>query len=107
MSRSVLHQSNEFAGFSKMADNLLGHGDIFPFIAPANIVDLSRLTSKEYMLNGRTMVLHSQPIAALTSIPIEWEGLVVDRIGDEQRDEFLRILIRPIGIAAPGHHHEI
>ena len=51
------------------------------------------------------MVLYSQPITALTSISIEREGLVVDRIGHEQRNKFLWILVRPIGIAASGHHH--
>lgn len=51
-----------------MADNLFSHGDILPFIAPADVVDLPRLTSKEYVLDRRAMVFHSQPIAALTSI---------------------------------------
>jgi hypothetical protein len=83
MSRSILYQSNEFAGFAQMADNLFGYFNVFPFVAPADVVDLSRLTSKEYMLNGRAMVLHSQPIAAMTSIPIERQGLVIDRISDE------------------------
>ncbi len=105
MPRSILHQSNEVTGFTKLADNLFSHGDIFPFIASADIVDLPRLTAKKYMLDRRTMVLHCQPIAALTSISIKWKGLVVDRIGDKEGNEFLRVLIRPIGIAATSHHH--
>src|SRR5688572_13736098 len=50
------------------------------------------------------MVLYGQPVTALTSISIEREGLVVDRIRHEQRNKFLRVLVRPIGIAASGHH---
>jgi hypothetical protein len=58
MSRPILHQANEIAGFPQMVNNLLGHGDILPFIAPTNIVDLARFTSKENLLNRRAMVLH-------------------------------------------------
>src|ERR1044071_8392954 len=105
MSRPILHQANKVAGFLQMADYLLSHDDVFAFIAPADVVDLSWLASEKYMFDRRTMVLHGQPIAALASIPIERKGLVIDRIGDEQWNEFLRILIRPIGIAAPRHHH--
>src|SRR5436189_6407357 len=105
MSQPILHQSNEVAGFAQMADNLFSHCDILPFITPADVVDLSRLTLNEYVPDRRAMVQHSQPMAALTSIPIKRQSLVVDRISDEQRDEFHRILIRPIAITAAIHPH--
>src|SRR4029079_1903553 len=105
MSRPILHESNEVAGSAQMADYQFSHHDILPFITPADVVDLPGRTMKKYMLDRRTMVPHGQPIAALASISIESERLIVDRIGDKQGDEFFGILIRPIGIAAPSHHY--
>ena len=54
-----------------MADNLFSHGDILPFIAPADVVDLAWFATKKYVFDCRAMVLYCQPIAALASIPIE------------------------------------
>ena len=54
------------------------------------------------VLDSPGVVRHEEPVAALESVPVERQRLVVDRVGDEQRDELLRVLVGPIGVGAAG-----
>ena len=43
-----------------------------------------------------------QPVAALQPVAVQRQRLVVDRVGDEQRDELLGVVVRPVRVRAAG-----
>ena len=45
---------------------------------------------------------HVQPVASLEAVAVERQRQVIDRVGDEQRDELFGVVIRPVGIRAAG-----
>ncbi len=51
---------------------------------------------------GPAVVLHIDPIPDVHPIPINRKGVVLQGIADHQGDQFLRKLVGPIVIGAPG-----
>ena len=48
------------------------------------------------------MVLGVQPVARLAPVAVERQRLSVERVRDEERDDLLRVLVRPVGVRAAG-----
>ena len=48
------------------------------------------------------VVAHVQPVAALQAVAVQRQRLVVDGVGDEQRDELLGVLVRAVRVGAAG-----
>ena len=43
-----------------------------------------------------------QPVAGLTAVAVDGERLAVESIRDEERDDLLGILVRPVRVRAAG-----
>src|SRR5512134_2340272 len=70
MAGSIFHESDQAFRLSKQGQQLLGHDDVFSFVATADVIHLSRLSVQQDLFDRGTVVLHSKPIAALATITV-------------------------------------
>src|SRR4029078_2879043 len=105
MAWPVFDKSDQRLWFSQQRQQLFGHSEVFPFIASADVIDLSRLAVAEDSLNGGAVIVTRKPVSPLATIAVQGQRLIVYRVRHKQRDEFFRILVWPIGVAAPRHHN--
>src|SRR2546427_2514744 len=78
---------------------------LFPYTTLfRSVVYLSRLALLEHERNALAVVLHIDPIALLKPIAVERQGLILQGVRHEERDELLRILVGAKGVAAAGDH---
>src|SRR5574341_575049 len=104
MSWTILDKPKKGSGFPKHGQNLLGDSQVVSLISTTHIIDKSWLTLQKDMFDRGAMILDGQPIATMAAIPIERQGLIIYRVGYEQRNELFRMLARPVRIAPSGNH---
>src|SRR5690606_5279785 len=97
----VLNLADERLGLAEDGEHLPHHVDVVALVLPADVVSLAGLALEQHRLDTGAVVLHIQPVAHLAAIPIERQRLVVQRVGDKERQQLLRVLVRPEGVAAP------
>src|SRR4026209_2081644 len=104
MTWPVFDKSDQRLRFSQQRQELFGHSEVFPLIAPADVIDLSTLAVAEDALNRGAVILNRQPVSPLATVAVQWQGLIVYGVRHEQRDEFFRILVGPVRVASSRHH---
>ena len=67
-------------------------------VAAAEVVHVPEFAVFEDVQDAARMILDVQPVANLPPVAVDRNGLVVDEIGHEQRDQLFRILIRSVGV---------
>ena len=77
-------------------DDNLYDVDVFPLVETANVVCLVYLAVVEYNVDGTGMVNNIESVAHVLSLAIDRQWLAVTDVVDEQRDEFLRELVRTV-----------
>ena len=50
------------------------------------------------------VVVDVQPVTALLAVAIQRQRLIVERVGDEQRNQLLGMLTRAVRVGAAGDH---
>jgi hypothetical protein len=51
------------------------------------------------------MVGNVEPVADLHAVAVQRERPVIERVRDEERDQLLGMVVRPIRVRAAGDHH--
>ena len=69
--------------------------DVLHLVAAADVVDLAVASPAEHEVDGRAVVQHVEPVAHVAAVAVERQGRVVERVGDEEGHDLLRILVRP------------
>ena len=92
-----------------MLEDPLGELAIGELDAPADVVRRSRLPALHHDLDPADVVVDMQPVADIKTVAVERHLEAVDQVGDEERDDLLRELMRPVvvGAARAGHAHAI
>src|SRR5216683_6133982 len=91
--RDIAEQAPRFARQTKQA---LGHREIFFHVRSADVVDLADTSALENCENSAAIVFNVQPVALLFAVAVNRERLVMQRVRDHQREEFLGKLVRPV-----------
>src|SRR6187455_1237451 len=65
---------------------------------PAYVVNLADRTTIEDESDRISVIVHEEPVALLSAVAVEREWLIVEGIGDEQRYDLLRMLVRAVGV---------
>src|SRR5258705_478955 len=76
-----------------------------PLGPPADVVDLALPAPAEHQIDRRAVVEHVEPVAHVLAVAVERQRLVLERVGDEERDDLLRVLVGPEVVAAAGDEH--
>src|SRR5664279_6644938 len=81
-------------------DDSLGDLDVLDLVAAADVVDLARPPAAKHRLDAGAVVLDVEPVANLPAVAVKRKRLSVERIGGEERNQLLGILVRAVGVRA-------
>ena len=77
--------------------------NVLPLIETADVIGFCRLTVVENHVNSPRMIHHIQPVAHVFPLAIHRQRLAVTDVVDEQRNQLLRELIRPVVVRTVRH----
>src|SRR5579864_6324489 len=103
VAEAIAHELLERGGLAKQPQHGVGDGDAIGLPARADVVVHARNTATERAVDAAGMVLDVQVIANRPAVAVDRQRTIVDRVGDEQRDDLLRVLIRTVRVRAAGH----
>src|SRR5699024_776405 len=55
--------------------------------------------------DASAVIVDVQPVTDVHAIAVQRHGTAVEQVGDEQRDDLLRKLVRPVVVGASGDRH--
>src|SRR6266704_4269088 len=105
VARPIRHRRDETLGLAQEVQHLPSQHDVFHLVAAADIVNLAVLALAERQVDGRAVVENVEPVPHVLPVAVERQGLVFDRIGDEERDDLFRVLVRAEVVAAARDDH--
>src|SRR5215470_6215837 len=91
---AILHGLDQGLGLTGQLEDLSGKDDVLHLVATADVVDLTVDTLAEHQVDTRAVVEDVEPIAHVAAVAIERQGLVVERVRDEEWDDLLGVLVR-------------
>lgn len=77
-------------------------GHVGQLLAAADVVGLARLAILQRRLDTAAMVLDVEPVPHVHAIAVDRQRLARKRVEDEQRDEFFRVMVRPVVVGTIG-----
>ena len=77
---------------------------VLPLVEAADVVRVGSLAVVENQVDGAGVVFHVEPVAHVLALAVDGQRLAVAYVVDEQWDEFLRELVRPVVVRAVCHH---
>ena len=77
--------------------------DVPHLIVAADVVDLAHPSVADDEVDGLAVILHIQPVPDVQSFAVHRQWLVIQRVGDHQRDQLLREVIRAVVVGAAAH----
>ena len=87
-----------------LADNL--HNlNVLLFIVTTDVVDFTNTTLVDNQINGLAVIFHIQPVTDIKTFTVNRQRLICQCIGNHQRNQLLREVIRTIVIGATGNGH--
>ena len=78
--------------------------NVLPLVEPADIVCLGYFAFVENKVYSPRMVLHVKPVAHVLALAVHRERPAVPYVVDEQRDQLLRKLVRPVVVRTVGNY---
>ena len=104
MAGPVLHGPDQRPRLAEIREKLGDDLTVGEGVRPRDVVDLARRPAAQNVVDRRGVVRHKEPVADLHPVSVERERLVVERIRDEQRDQLLGMVVRPVRVGAAGDH---
>src|SRR5438105_5457201 len=98
MARAVRDDPQKRAISAGEREQALRHLDVLVLVTAADVVDLAGTALQQDELDPRAMILDEEPVAHLAAIAVERQRLAVESVRHEQRDELLRVLVRPVRV---------
>ena len=77
---------------------------VLPLIEPSYVVRLGYFAFVENKVYSPRMVLHVKPVTHVLPLTVHRKRLAVPDVVDEQRDQLLRELVRPVVVRAVGNY---
>ena len=77
--------------------------DIPHLVVAADVVYLAHPSAADDEVDGLAVILHIQPVPDVQALAVHRQRLVVQRVGDHQRDQLLREVIRAVVVGAAAH----
>ena len=74
--------------------------EVGPLVAAADIVFFARTPLVEHQQQTRAVILDVQPVADVRAVAVDRQWPAVDRVQDDERNQLLGKLIRPVVVRA-------
>ena len=103
MPRAVLDASEERRIDAEVLDDQARELDVLVLLVRGDVVDLARLALPQDELDCAAMVVDVEPVAHLPSVAVQRQRFAVERVGREERQQLLGVLIRAVRVGAARH----
>ena len=106
---AVFHVLDEGFWLAEGRENGLHHGEVVPFVVPADVVHFPFAALPDNEINSAAVVFRVEPVPHVRPVAIDGKGLIFQRVDEHEWDELLRELVRAvvIGAAGDGHGHAV
>ena len=105
MSLAVCHIGDQALRLSEFSADQFYNIDIPHLIMAADIINLTDAASSKDQVDRLAVILHIKPVSDIETLAVYRERLIMQRIGDHQRDQLLRELIRTVVVGAAADRH--
>ena len=102
MAQAVLHGLDERLGLAGELEDLTRQNDVLDLVAAPDVVDLALAPLAQDQIDARAVVEDVEPVAHVPAVAVERQRLVVERVGHEERNDLLRILMGPEVVRRAG-----
>ena len=89
----VGHGLDEALRLAGQPQDLAREREVLDLVAAADVVDLAVAASAQHEVERRAVVEHVDPVAHVAAVAVERQRLVVEGVGDEERDDLLGVLV--------------
>src|SRR4030095_7420814 len=89
---------------AEQREDLTGQRDVLDLGAAPDVVDLPVAALAQHEVDPRTVVEDVEPVPHVPAVAVEGQRLAFQRIGHEERDDLLGVLVRPEVVAAPREY---
>jgi len=95
MAWPVLDELDKALRLTHQLQDGLGQLKVSQFFTATDIVCLPILSLMQHQINRFTMVKDVQPVSHIEAVAVKRQRLIVEGVGDEERDHLFRVLVRP------------
>ena len=74
-------------------------------VPAADVVGVAAAAALDQQVDGAAVIVDVQPVAHVEAVAVERQRPLPDGVGDEERDELLRVLARPVVVRRPRDDH--
>ena len=103
MAETVANELLERAWLAEQSQHGVGDRDAVGLATGADVVVHPRHSIAQRAVDAAGVVLDEEVVAHRSPIAVDGQRAVVDRVGDEERDDLLGVLERTVRIGAAGH----
>ena len=109
MAFTVCYMCDQAFRFAKLLADQFYDIDVFHLVMSAYIVNLAYTSFVDDQVDGTAVILNIEPVADIFTLSVNREWFVVQSVGDHQRDQLFREVIRAVvvGAAADGHRQAV
>src|SRR5438874_1252164 len=104
VARPILHRPDQRLRLAGQAQDVAREHDVLDLVPAADVVNLAVLALAQDQIERRAVVHDVQPVPHVPAVAVERQRLIVEGVGDEQRDNLLRVLKRAEVVRRPGDH---
>src|SRR5664280_2201418 len=91
-------------GLAEQAQHLARDRDVLPFVAAGEVYNIAGSAVLEDEQDGPAVVGYVQPVADVAAVAVQRQAFVAQSVGDEKRDQLLRVLVRTVLVRRAGDH---
>ena len=102
MAEPVANKLLQRARLAEQTQHGVGNRDAVGLTACADVVVHAGIAVAQRAIDAASVVLDVEVVANRAAITVDRQGPIVDRIGDEERDDLFGVLIRAIRVRAAG-----
>ncbi len=104
MTEAIFDAADHLLTLSKMTEDRESQIDVIHLVMRADIVSLPSATFLKDKQDRPASVFDIDPVATVLAIPVKRDGLSIDQIGHEERDNLFVELIRSVIIRTTHDH---
>ena len=101
--RPVVDEANQALRLSESREHLARDQNVLRLVAARDVVGLSGLAGLEQEIDRGRVIFDEEPVAHVASVSVERQRLIIDRVGDEERDELLGVLVGAVVVRRARH----
>ena len=98
---AILHLLDERLGPLGQTQQLVGEVDVSDLVAASDVVHLAGAAAFDDEIDAATVIHDVHPVSDVEAGAVERHGNIVERVGDEERNDLLGKLIRPVVVGRP------